>query len=338
MYIHAMDTSRNSSYQIEILPNHSWWRHFVTVFRLTIMDLGQRPIVALLMYSSTLLVVLMPFIPFLTLGEENRLVRDANLSVVLMFGVALAVYCSAICLYRDLRDGVAELILSKPVSRLSFLAAKYISVAAVILIYLAAAGSAYLVSSRASRGLIRVDWHLELALLSAVGLAVLMSAVDALLRRRRILPQMLRWISLLMILAVIWAAVYRAPYQISSEFSFRYLSLALLGVALALINISIVTVTLSIRLGLPIVAAVTIIFMMLGFWPDTGPITIGQLALSAAVPRWTNFWLLPTARPDSAYLGQLVAADAAFTLAYGSAVFIVGWVLFRNQEIVRKPE
>jgi len=312
-------------------------RRLAAIFAVSVMDLLQRPIIILLLYTTVILIALMPFVPFLTLGEENRLVRDACLSLVLLFGLAVAVYAAATCLYRELREGAGELVLCKPVGRLTFLAAKYLAVAAVIGVYLLATGPAFLISSRASRGLVHVDWHLHLPLLLGIAATFGVAAILALSRRRNFRLLLAALLPPAMLAAFLSGLLYRPPYSISAGFGLPYLAAAVGGVALALLTVGAVTVTLSTRLPLPLCAVFTLLLMVVGVTAEN---VSGGWALlrTCLIPDWMNFWILSTLPPASPRLRPLLAADLAFTFAFGAALFILGWWLFRNQEIMKRAE
>ena len=310
--------------------------HVAAVLRVTLLDLLRRPIVPTLMYSVAVLIAVMPFIPFLTLGQENRLVRDANLSLILMFGIALSVYAAGTGLCREIRRGGGELLLSKPISPLAFLAAKYAGVIVLLALFMLAATPAFIVSSRASRGLAQVDWRLEGPLLAGLVAAPLLAALIALCRRRNVSQYAALLLPAVTMAVLAVTTPYGHAHPPSGEFRSGYLLAAAAGVGLVLVNIAAIAMTLSTRLSIPVSASLTVLALVAGL--SAGGIEIGGLSflLNALVPDWMNFWILSSVPPASPHLASLFLWNLIQSFLFSSALFILGCLLFWNAEISKK--
>ncbi len=113
-------------------------RQFITISINAFMELIRQPVFLLLLSSSALFSVYLASLSYFGFGDDPKLVKDSVLAVMLLAGLLGAVLCASNSLSREIRSGTALAVLSKPVSRTSFLLAKYVGVclALTVLAYL----------------------------------------------------------------------------------------------------------------------------------------------------------------------------------------------------------
>lgn len=125
-------------------------RQLLAIAYATLLEGMQQPAALLLLLACVLLTGLTPIFQFHTLGEEGRLARDSGLAWMLLAGLALAATSASSGLSAEIARGTASAALSKPVSRATFLAAKYLGVLGLVLLLGSASLAATLLAERAS--------------------------------------------------------------------------------------------------------------------------------------------------------------------------------------------
>src|SRR5262245_13996442 len=100
-------------------------RQFVTIAVNAFMELIRQPIFLLLVTSSAVFCVFLASIPYFGFGDDPKLVKDSVLAITLLAGLLGAVLSASNSLSREIRTGTALAVLAKPVSRTTFLLAKY---------------------------------------------------------------------------------------------------------------------------------------------------------------------------------------------------------------------
>ena len=109
-------------------------RQFVTIATNTFMELVRQPVFLLLTTVSAGFSVFLACVPYFGFGEDPKLVKDSVLAVMLLAGLLGAVLSASSSLAREIRTGTALAVLAKPVGRAPFILAKYVGIAAVLLV------------------------------------------------------------------------------------------------------------------------------------------------------------------------------------------------------------
>jgi ABC-2 type transport system permease protein len=107
-------------------------RQFVTIATNAFMELVRQPVFLLLMTSSAVFEIFLASPYYFAFGDEPKLVKNSTLAVMLLAGLLGAVLSASASLAREIRSGTALAVLSKPVGRAKFLAAKYAGLAAAL--------------------------------------------------------------------------------------------------------------------------------------------------------------------------------------------------------------
>jgi ABC-type transport system involved in multi-copper enzyme maturation permease subunit len=107
-------------------------RQFITIAINALMELVRQPIFLLLMTSSAAFEIFLATPYYFAFGDEPKLVKNTTLAVMLLAGLLGAVLSASASLAREIRSGTALAVLSKPVGKAQFLAAKYVGVIAAL--------------------------------------------------------------------------------------------------------------------------------------------------------------------------------------------------------------
>ena len=100
-------------------------RQFATIAVNAFMELVRQPIFLLLTTASAAFEIFLATPYYFAFGDEPKLVKNSVLAVMLLSGLFGAVLSASASLARELRQGTALAVLSKPVGRTQFLLAKF---------------------------------------------------------------------------------------------------------------------------------------------------------------------------------------------------------------------
>lgn len=179
---------------------------FFPLARLTCVEIPRQP--ALLLLSTTLIVFIgsLPFLITHNLGEAGKLVRDSAMAVMFLGSLLLAVPSACNAVSTEIRRGTAGAILSKPVSRIRFLAAKFVGVSMVMLVFSGMCMVAILMADRASAIEFTVGWRFLIPLFLAVLGAYVLAGFINFTTRRPFASTAFWCMAGLMLLAFLWTS------------------------------------------------------------------------------------------------------------------------------------
>lgn len=104
----------------------------VNTFREAIRD----RILYLLLVFSLLLIVASRLLSFMTVGDEEKIVKDLGLSAIAIFGVLTAVFVGVSLVFKEIEKRTLYTLLASPVRRWHFVAGKYLGLMGVLAINL----------------------------------------------------------------------------------------------------------------------------------------------------------------------------------------------------------
>ncbi len=115
------------------------------IARATTKEAIRQPIF-LLCLSLAVVVLLVNFVvPFFTLGEDVKMVKDCGLATILITGLLIAVWTASTSVAEEIEGKTAMTLLSKPINRRQFVLGKYIGILQAILWYMLPVVTVFLV-------------------------------------------------------------------------------------------------------------------------------------------------------------------------------------------------
>ncbi len=93
-----------------------------------------QPLYLLLLGLGIFGVLLFGIYPFNTLGDDIRLLKDSGVTLIMVFGMLLAVWSAGTSVSEEIEGRTALTVLSKPVSRRSFILGKYTGIMLSVLV------------------------------------------------------------------------------------------------------------------------------------------------------------------------------------------------------------
>ncbi len=106
------------------------------IARTTTKEAIRQPVFLLLLALSVLILVLNTYLPFFSLGEDIKMLKDCGLATILISGLLLAIWTSSVSIASEIEGKTAMTLLSKPINRRQFVIGKYIGIVQAVLILL----------------------------------------------------------------------------------------------------------------------------------------------------------------------------------------------------------
>ncbi len=104
------------------------------IARATMKEAIRQPVFAMLMIMAIGLLVINTFVPFFSLGDDFKMLKDCGLATVLISGLILATWTASTSIADEIEGKTAMTLLSKPVNRRQFVIGKYFGILSAVLI------------------------------------------------------------------------------------------------------------------------------------------------------------------------------------------------------------
>ncbi len=103
------------------------------IARATTKESIRQPIFILLLGIGTVLLVINTFVPFFTMGDDVKMLKECGLSTILISGLLLAVWTASTGIASEIEGKTTMTLLSKPINRRQFIVGKYIGIMNTVL-------------------------------------------------------------------------------------------------------------------------------------------------------------------------------------------------------------
>lgn len=329
---------------------------FLPIARLTCVEIPRQPALLLLATTLILFIASLPFLITHNLGEAGKLVRDSALAVMFLGSLLLAVPAACNAVSSEIRRGTAGAILSKPIGRMRFLAAKYVGVSAVMLVFAGMASLAVLMADRAAALQFQVGWSFILPVYAAVAGAYALAGTVNYTTRRPFASTAFWCMAALLVLAFLWTLAFDgggggAPEGIDhgghthevagggETVPVRWTLLpACLLITLASLMIQALALLCALRLGVVPSLSVCGGVFLLGLMSDYLLARRAAEALWARVaytllPNWQHFWMADALTAGGAIPWPYVARATVYAAAWTAGILCVALALFDQMEV-----
>lgn len=108
---------------------------FFSLTRNTFRECLREPVFFLILASTLLLVLSFPLFTFFAFDRQIWTILESSMAAVMFLGFAAAVICTNSCVQREMKNGTLLLLLSKPVSRFTFLLAKVTGITGAMIVF-----------------------------------------------------------------------------------------------------------------------------------------------------------------------------------------------------------
>jgi ABC-type transport system involved in multi-copper enzyme maturation permease subunit len=98
------------------------------IARATTKEAIRQPLFLLLLVVGVVMIIINTFLPFFSLGEDVKMLKDCGLATILICGLLLAVWTASTSIASEIEGKTAMTLLSKPVTRRQFVIGKYLGI------------------------------------------------------------------------------------------------------------------------------------------------------------------------------------------------------------------
>ena len=103
------------------------------IARATTKEAIRQPLFFLLLFISAAVLVVNTWMPFFTLGDDIRELKNCGLATLLISGVLLAVWTAGTSITNEIDGKTAMTLLSKPINRRQFIVGKYVGIVQAVI-------------------------------------------------------------------------------------------------------------------------------------------------------------------------------------------------------------
>lgn len=105
-----------------------------------------QPLFYILLAFGAFGLILFPFIPYNTLGEDIKMVKEDGLTLIMVLSIFLALWTASVSVAEEIEGRTALTLLSKPVGRREFIFGKFLGVLTPVVIMFIVLGAIFLSS------------------------------------------------------------------------------------------------------------------------------------------------------------------------------------------------
>jgi ABC-type transport system involved in multi-copper enzyme maturation permease subunit len=116
------------------------------IARTTSKEATSQPLFYLLLTIGVFGLILFPFIPYNTLGEDIKMVKDEGLTLIMVLSIILALWTASLSIADEIEGRTALTLLSKPVGRRQFILGKFLGILQPVAIMFIVLGAIFLSS------------------------------------------------------------------------------------------------------------------------------------------------------------------------------------------------
>lgn len=118
----------------------------------------REPIYFLMLLTALFIIGLFPTFSLFVFREQMKLVIDSSMATTMMFGLIASVLCASHTISREMANGTVLLLLSKPVPRWTFIAAKVVGIISALSVFVLICDAASFVSVMIAKDQFQLDY------------------------------------------------------------------------------------------------------------------------------------------------------------------------------------
>jgi ABC-type transport system involved in multi-copper enzyme maturation permease subunit len=94
--------------------------------------------------GSFLILMVFPFLPYNTFGEDIKMLKDSGLTVIMLLSILMALWTASVSIADEIEGRTALTLLSKPVARWQFIIGKFLGILAPVALMFVVLGTLFL--------------------------------------------------------------------------------------------------------------------------------------------------------------------------------------------------
>ncbi len=111
-----------------LLIGFSYFTRAGIIARATTKEAVRQPVFLLAMAIALITLVVLTYLPFFSLGEDVKMLKDCGLATILSWSILLAVWTSSTSIADEIEGKTAMTLLSKPITRRQFVVGKFVGI------------------------------------------------------------------------------------------------------------------------------------------------------------------------------------------------------------------
>jgi ABC-2 type transport system permease protein len=314
-----------------------------TIAKNTFIETLRQPIYAILIHAALFLFIISPSLAMYTMDDDNKLLREIGLSTLFLTSLFIAIFSSSGAVAEELRNKTITTVLTKPVQRPIFIIAKFLGVAAAVLLAHYICTVALLMAIR--HGVLETvndthDWTVIGAAITSLVVSYLLSAFFNYAYDWKFSSTAVVLIGLFATISLVFLAFIDRDWQFNPQKNGLnavdiYGSVLLLLAAIIIVALAI---ALSTRFNIVVTLSVCIGIFLLGLVSDYAFGRFADAHLWARigrflVPNLQIFWISDAIYEGSKVPLKYIAISASYALCYIGAILALAIALFQRRQV-----
>ncbi len=114
------------------------------IARTTTKEALSQPLFYVLLSIGVFALILFPFVPYNTFGEDVKVVKDEGLTLIMVLSIILALWTASMSIAEEIEGRTALTLLSKPIRRMSFIIGKFLGIIGTVAVLFIVLGALFL--------------------------------------------------------------------------------------------------------------------------------------------------------------------------------------------------
>lgn len=308
------------------------YRIAVNTFRESIRE----PVYFLMLLVSLLLIGHYPWMTIFVFFEQLKLVVDSSMATTMLFGLTVSVLCASYTVAREMRNGTVLLLLSKPVSRWSFVLGKICGIGMAAVLFCLICCCASVISVYIAVDQFRMDIKLYGLFLAVLACGCIFGMAMNYLKGSSFAE--FGTYACAVLVAVMLVLCYK--FEPHPELSLRNLAKALVLLNCGALVMATLAVVVATKCDVVPTMCICSVFFFVGlmssylFLRETGNELLDMInsCCYAIIPNWQFFWLADAIAVGKHIPRSYVINAFIYTGIYFVTASLWGVVLFQNRE------
>lgn len=322
-----------------------------TIFRLSMnacRECLREPVYYLMLLAALIMIGLFPYFSMFVFRQQIRLVCDSSMATTMLFGLFAAVLCSARTISREMKNGTVLLLMSKPVSRFSFVISKICGILVSLTIFVFICNAATWLSILIAVDQFRLSEPLVWCYFGAICAAALYGGIRNFIAQKSFSSNAVAAMTLLFPVIALISHIVRmktlSDYQLTDKETFMAAGVLIPALCMLFFSVwimGVISSALATRMeivgNLMVCLILFLTGMMLHYFAARvfGAGSMSALLCTSLVPNWQLFWMADV-------LSNRIVIPAVYfvwTVVY-SVLYCAAWIgwaffLFQDSELAR---
>jgi hypothetical protein len=322
-------------------------RKFFAIAGNTFVETVRQPIFSVLLWIAAGMLMVNPSLALFSLqsGRDQKIMQDVGLATLLLFGLLASAFSASGVITREIENRTVLTVISKPVSRLNFLVAKFVGVSGALLLGYYFLTLVFLMTVR--HGVLETvsdpyDMPVLVFAAIALGVALVAATFGNFMYGWHFPTALIAWVVPLGTAAMMAVLFFDSKWELQSpmtDFGDLQIIYAMATTFCAVLVLTAFAVVISTRftqvMTLLLCSAVFCLGLLSDYYFGTAAETGNWLyqTLYAAAPNFQFFWLSDALTQDQTIPGSHVLLVYAYAALYIPAVLALGVAIFQTREV-----